>query len=466
MQRLDDLLCFRLLSSTVPKQFTSVTVANGRVILTVSDEYAVHLTVNGEEMNDPWQVLSLHLLLRPHSHKEKGLVTTGMDVTMADKEDDGVLPAVHMRRVIDVVTSRMAESTKPLVELHTIVHHLVVTLMMDILRTQAQTLKILAPTPPIPHGQAAPPLVVNYWSDNATHPSLKIRIDSTTTNLVIEHHPVIVDPLTGVEPQFKIVPTAISIENLLMQATRYHARSRIFALAQRMAAHPMLAHCVDMKDRDYVSVTLFGGWQLVVGVDYASGRFVARDSSLPTDLIPTLEDSFNADPMSIPDSASLLRTRAAVSYIERITHAIPLEAFRTLPIYNQNFPTSSSSSSTAHNTLYLRYPTIEANVHYHLCVTIAPNLTPTFTLVRVNTSQPIQPTQNNNTLIASTPGDSNPQHSVYPIPVSVKQPITGFSPPSPSFYYYHALLTQLQRRLMIRPWGELSASVHKGGPTS
>eukprot|EP00026_Physarum_polycephalum_P000776 Phypoly_transcript_00777.p1 GENE.Phypoly_transcript_00777~~Phypoly_transcript_00777.p1 ORF type:complete len:1315 (+),score=237.69 Phypoly_transcript_00777:105-4049(+) len=425
IQRLDDLLCFRLLSSSVPKQFTSVTVANGRVILTVSDEYTVHLTVNGEEMSDPWQVLSLHLLLRPHSHKEKG---TGTDVIMADKEEDGVLPAVHIRRVIDVLTLRMAESGNPLVEMHTIVHHLVVTLMMDILRTQAQSLKILAPTPPVPAGQVGavpPPLVVNYWTDNATRPSLKIRIDPATTNLVIEHHPVIVDPLTGTEPQFKLVPTAISIENLLMQATRHHARSRIFALAQRMVAHPMLAHCVDTKDRDYVSVTLFGGWRLVIGVDYTSGRFIARDSSLPADLISNLEDSFNAEPTSIPDSASQLRIRAAVCYIERITHAIPLEAFRTLPIYSQNIPTSSSSSSTSTstiNTLYLRYPTIEANVHYHLCITVAPNLVPTFALVRVNTTIPTQST-NNNTLIAST-GESNPQQSVYPIQMTVKQPIT------------------------------------------
>lgn len=435
MQRLDDLLCFRLLSSTVPKQFNSVTVANGRVILTVSDEYTVHLTVNGEEMNDPWQVLSLHLLLRPHSHKEKGSVGTGMDVIMADKDEDGVLPAVHIRRVIDVVTLRMAESPKPLVELHTFVHHLVVTLMMDILRTQAQTLKLLAPTPaPAVAGQAAP-LVVNYWNDNATHPSLKIRIDTTTTNLVIEHHPVIVDPLTGAEPRFKLVPTALSIENLLMQATRHHARSRIYALAQRLSAHPMLTHCVDTKDRDYVSVTLFGGWRLVIGVDYASGRFIARDSSLPTDLLANLEDSFNAEPSSIPDNASQLRIRAAICYIERITHAIPLEAFRTLPIYNQNIPTSSSTSTPANNTLYLRYPTIEPNVHYHLCVTVAPNLTPTFTLIRVNTSLPNQPTQNNTLIVSS--GESNPQQTVYPIPVTVKHPVTGnshlpLSLPSPS----------------------------------
>lgn len=411
-------------------------VSNGKVILTVKDEYTVHLTVNGEEMSDPWQVLSLQLLLRPHSHKEKNTMATD-----PDKDDDGVLPAVHIRRVIEVVTLRMAESATPLQELHTVVHYLVVTLMMDILRTQAQTLKILAPSPPAPPSGSAPlPLVVNYWTENinpsstihATPPSLKIQINPNTANLVIEHLPVIVDPLTGTEPHFKVTPTALSIENLLMQAVRHHARSRIYALAQRIRSHAMLATCVDDSNRDIVCVTLFGGWKLVIGVDYSTGRFVARDSSLPADIIPNLEDTFNSDPISIPEWASQLRVRAACAYVERITHVIPLESFRNLPLYSSpNQTLSSNASSPNHNTLYLRYPAIESSVHYHLCVAVAPDLTPTFTLVRVNAGA----TSNNNT---STPGSNQP---VYPIPITIRHPITGNSNTSFSYSLYHVFIT-------------------------
>lgn len=411
-------------------------VANGKVLLTVKDEYTVHLTVNGEEMNDPWQVLSLQLLLRPLSHKDKSAITTD-GIGGENKEEDGVLPAVHIRRVVDVVNLRMAESANPLQELHTIVHYLVVSLMMDILRTQALTLKLVAPSPQPPPGAPPLPLVVNYWNDNASHistssssananppPSLKIYIHPSSANLVIEHHPLIVDPLTGAEPQFKLVPTAISIENLLMQAVRHHARSRVYALAQRMRAHAMISQHVDDSSKDVVCVALFGGWRLVIGVDYTTGRYVARDSSLPPDLIPNLEDSFNADNTSIPDVAAQLRVRAVCAYVERITHVIPLESFRSLPQYSSsNSSSSSSSSAINHNTLYLRYPAIEPSVHYHLCVTVAPDLIPTFTLVRVTVGAPNTNSNNNNTNIASS--SSNSQQSVYPIPINVKHPITG-----------------------------------------
>lgn len=424
LQRLDDLLCFRLLSSVVPKQFSSVEVSNGRVICTVNDEYVVHLTVNGEDPAEhPWQVLSLRLLLRPNTHKDKSAVDGN------DKEDDGVLPPIHVRRVVDVVMQRMTESPTPLVELHTIVHHLVVTLMMDILRGQAQTLRLIPASAPVPPGSAPLPLTVNYWNDHSTHPSLRIRIDPTSS-LVVEHFPVIVDPITKAEPQFIVVPTSLSIENLLNQAIKFHSRKRIAEVAQKLRAHVTLAPSVDDTSGDYVAVTLFGGWRLVIGVDFATGKFVARDSSLPVDQISGLEESFNADSASIPEIASSLKIRAASHYVERITHAIPLEAFRTLPPINQPpnpitgviAPTPPPVTPTQ-NVLHLRYPVLEPTVQYYLSVTIAPDLTPSFALLSINNNTNANST--NNTLIAPMSGPT-PQ-SVFPISVAVKHPITGLN---------------------------------------
>lgn len=62
IHKLNEVVQLRLLDVDIPSQFSSITVSNGRAIITVKEEFEVTLTVMGERSTDPWRILNLNIL--------------------------------------------------------------------------------------------------------------------------------------------------------------------------------------------------------------------------------------------------------------------------------------------------------------------------------------------------------------------------------------------------------------------
>eukprot|EP01132_Coremiostelium_polycephalum_P003632 gene3632-4523_t len=228
LERMEDLIHYKLFSSDIPKEFDTPVVSNGRVQITVKDEYVVTLSIDGASEKSNWVVQSIDLLI----YSRKDLVGEGPIKVAYDNK---------MKYVLDRVQNRISSSQNPLFELHNILHFLCVSAQFDILASQIENLKktILKNNIRCVSGKDQS-ITVFYWlpdemsgiasggpsSQGNLHAlkniNFRLFIDETQ-QIKLVHTPNISHPKN--DNYFKI--SSLNIETLLLQAIELHAYHRV-----------------------------------------------------------------------------------------------------------------------------------------------------------------------------------------------------------------------------------------------
>lgn len=393
LKRLDDHICFRLLTEVIPKQLKIMKIDQGCAICRVADEYEVALASNGD-IKEPWQLIDIRLLVNSN-------IESGNSLT---------LHALQIQHIMRLVQEKMASSQQPLVDMHNILHELVVRMMLEALRTQAHSfVKDSRQFEGIKSVPKDNQLFVYYWAsltvgeENATH--LRIYVDEQT-QLKIEHRPPILDPTTGEIAVFSISPANVNLETLLLSAMHHHAYSLLHNLRTILttrSTNPPLAVLplispptasteTTTRAEQELRVYLFAGRELRVRVNNRTGRYViiSKQESISPD---ELAARIFANPEEIVGIAEELRYQAVLAYVERQAHVMGLEPYRSLslrpPTTSPIVPQPPASAPKSSNpppvfspyTLYLWYP--EVHGRYYLTVDLGQPLKPSFTLLRV-----------------------------------------------------------------------------------
>ncbi|KYQ92350.1 putative mediator complex subunit 14 [Tieghemostelium lacteum] len=128
MEKLNDIIKYKLFITDIPKEFEPIRVENGIAHIVVPNEYSATLSIDGGTEKSNWVLTSLNLYI--YSQK--------------DQNGEGPIKVAYenkMKYVQDRIQNRISSSSSPLFELHNIVHHLCITSQLDILISQIDGLK-------------------------------------------------------------------------------------------------------------------------------------------------------------------------------------------------------------------------------------------------------------------------------------------------------------------------------------
>ncbi|EGC37024.1 hypothetical protein DICPUDRAFT_150416 [Dictyostelium purpureum] len=245
LQRLDDIIKYKLFISSIPKEFEPIQVAikieisiniflilsaDGKAHIVVKDEYDVYITIDGGSEKSNWLILSLNLFVYSKRNSSgEGPIQVAYDE--------------RIRKVIERVQNRISSSPNPLYELHNIIHYLCISSQMDILASQVENLKktILKNNIRCVFGKDQS-ITVFYWLPEdinligvtqttlgnlnpSKNTNFKIFIDDSQ-KIKISHFPPVVHPKN--DNYFNI--SNLNIETILLQAIELNAYHKVFHL--------------------------------------------------------------------------------------------------------------------------------------------------------------------------------------------------------------------------------------------
>ncbi|EFA74870.1 putative mediator complex subunit 14 [Heterostelium album PN500] len=201
IDKLNNIICYKLFLSDVPSEFEPIRVENGRAYLTVKNEYEAFLTIDG-------------------ASEGKGPIKIRVDE--------------RVKEVTERIQNRLAHSKQPLHELHNIIHSLVVSAQLDSLSSQMDALKKTAFRSNIKCVQGKDlSLTIFFWIseeiansvgslDVKKHMNIKIYIDDSN-KLHVSYTPNIQNARS--DSSLRI--PSLNIETILMRAMELHAHFRV-----------------------------------------------------------------------------------------------------------------------------------------------------------------------------------------------------------------------------------------------
>ena len=217
LKRLNDVIRHRLVVSKVSPRFTDIKIADGKVILSVANEFEVSLMLMGDAPDTPWRLLNIEFLMEDYQTGGGKSLVHGMQVHY-----------IHQ-----IAQSRIMVEDDPLIDLYNTLHYFCLSLQLEVLHTQTKHLigmrwgefvKIDSYLP----GQE---LVISYCRPpaNSQHKSLpvipKICISTKDdhNSLVLHHTP---DIFTGghFEPGgLHLFSNSLSIEKIFSCISKQYA---------------------------------------------------------------------------------------------------------------------------------------------------------------------------------------------------------------------------------------------------
>jgi mediator of RNA polymerase II transcription subunit 14 len=268
LQKLDTMLRSQLLDVPLPKEVSSVKVANGMVTLLVDDEFEAQLTLGYRGNPSLWRVLHLKILVGENGRKLK-------------------LTSFQEASVKDDLERRMACLEDPLQILYSVLHEFCTAWVMDIIIRQVHALQkgrwkdairiefiqegssgtSVQPTTTgmgmtvdaeadIGSGKShfSPGLKVVYWLDvlkGVEPPFLRIE-QGADHNIACCHVPQIVDFENDYDAQFQINLTSIDVENLLLRTILCNIHTRLLEVYRALRNSSQLCR----TDSDVILHTL------------------------------------------------------------------------------------------------------------------------------------------------------------------------------------------------------------------
>ncbi|KAL6894916.1 hypothetical protein ACP4OV_007536 [Aristida adscensionis] len=417
LKKLNALVRAKLLETTLPKEISGVSVTDGVADVHVDGEFKVLLTLGYRGHFSLWRILHMELLVG---------------------EKNGPIKLEETRRYAlgDDIERRMAVADNPFMILHTVLHELCISLVMDTVIRQANVLRqgrwkdaikseLISDNgaaqsgnnAPVQLGQDGeldsggfkiPGLKLNYWVDEkssgSAEPDLSpfIKIEAGKDMLInCLHSSFILDPLTDKEADLSLDLSCIDVEGLILKAITCNRHTRLLEIQRdlskkfRVSQSPTdsvlkrgvhvesLQKKVDGRSsensctNEVLQVRAYGQSYIHLGIDIRSGRLLLQSSKniLPPSALLEFEEALNNGSPAADKVFDSLRTRS-------ILHLFAATGrFLGLKVHSQSQVTIKIPKSVLYGTdfIVMGFPQF-ANAYY-LLVQLDNDLRPVFHLL-------------------------------------------------------------------------------------
>lgn len=330
LQRLSQVIQYRLVCSELPPQMRRLKIENGRVKFLVEHEFEVTLTLMGDSPTIPWRLLDIDVLVEDHQ--------TG--------DGKGLVHSLQVNYIHRLVQSRLLDNEKPLHDLYRMLHSFCLSLQLEVLHSQIQRLvrERLGDSVRVEEYTAGKCLFVSYWRDqlkkekDGTVYKLSVHVseDDEGKPLQISHTPV----MTAEESRkvgLAIRNDHLSIEKLLIQTIEVRTHARLKELAKDLQKYvdgtceikdvPAVLHVPVLNP--YTSAEI-----LRVAVDIQRGTFLTSVPCSDHPVVQEIEENLNGDKRNIDKQIAKLRCELALLRCEKSVQQLPASSHRQLPFIN------------------------------------------------------------------------------------------------------------------------------------
>ncbi|CAM8963448.1 unnamed protein product [Rhodiola kirilowii] len=420
LRKLDTLVRSKLLETPLPKEFSCVSVTDGIASIEVDGEFKVLITLGYRGHLTLWRILNIELLVGENS----GLIKL-------DKTRKHVLG--------DDLERRMAESENPFRILHSVLHELCMTLVMDTVIRQVQALRqgrwkgaihfellsdgsgqggnststqMNQDVDAEYGGLRTPGLKLMYWldykknsisSDLGSCPFIRIEPGSDLRIKCI-HSTFIIAPSTGKEAVFALDHGCIDVEKLLLEVICCNRYTRLLEIQKQLTENGQICQAPgdvvlqiptnelsldnkqhdskvkDSKGQEVLCMRAYGSLFFTLSISIRNGRFLLQSSRnvfAPSILLDS-EEALNQANASVADIFSSLRCRSILHCFASIGRFLGLEVFEqgSTPV---KVPKSITVGSTS---LLLGFP--NCGRAYYLLVELDKDFKPHFQLLETH----------------------------------------------------------------------------------
>ncbi|KAJ7377755.1 Mediator of RNA polymerase II transcription subunit 14 [Desmophyllum pertusum] len=376
LQRLDQVIQHRLVTSTLPPEMGDMVIADGRVKFRVEHEFQVMLTLMGDEPSIPWRILSIDFLVQD----------------METGDGKSLVHALQAQYIHQLVQSRLFAEENPLVDLYKCLHSFCLSLQLQVLHFQAKQLitERWGDNVRIEEYAVGKRLVISYWRTRSTvqqgqQTAHRITICGDATDnptcLCVQHSPPLPFECT-VECISKVTPGDLYIEKLLTHTIKAQSNVKLKELLQILTQDSSLKPKVTMDDFCP---------SLAIQVSLGNGE----DNTVCSELENTLNSN-------LEQFLTMLRDARCQLYVKRYlksTVQLPVTATLTLPVVNMADHKLSQLSKHRLYILFRRHPSYCLVVEV-LCNKDSEEVTTKYHLLKV------KPAFGDDTSQASTPTDS------------------------------------------------------------
>ncbi|WAR07451.1 MED14-like protein [Mya arenaria] len=359
LQRLNQVIQYRLVSSELPKHMRKLKIENGRVKFLVEHEFQVTLTLMEDSPVIPWRLLHIDILVENHE--------TG--------DGKALVHSLQVGYIHRVAQSRLLDNDKPL---------------HDLYRAQKLIRERLGDSLYIDEYSVGKCLTVSYWRDfmkkekekvpDAIRYRLSVHVNEEDDDkqLCVSHTPAML-PDECRRVGTNIHSEHLSLERLLMTTVEVRTRTKLKDLAysiQRfiegkceirdlpLALHvPVLHPCTSTE-------------QLRITIDAQRGMMMASLPSIDLPVLKELEDSLNGDRKVIQKHLVKLRLHLTMLRCERSVECLHTVARQQLPLVNkEDHPIKDLPPQRLYITVpkqtnhHVDSPPRSVQFHYHMLET-------------------------------------------------------------------------------------------------
>jgi mediator of RNA polymerase II transcription subunit 14 len=262
LPKLNTLLRSQLLEVSPPKEISSATVSDGRVVLHVEGQFKVQVTLGYRGHISLWRILHLELLVGERSGPVK-------------------LAEPQRFSIGDDLERRMAAAENPFAILYSVLHELCIALIIDTVIRQVKTLRqgrwkdainfelisdintgqgvnighsqVPADGEADTSGMKTPGIKIMYWLDRirviggadlGCIPFLKIE-PGQDQHITCSHNIFLIDPMTGNEAEFVLNQSCIDVERLLLRAISCNIHTRLLEVQRVLKSNGRLCQAED-----------------------------------------------------------------------------------------------------------------------------------------------------------------------------------------------------------------------------
>ncbi|XP_062570330.1 mediator of RNA polymerase II transcription subunit 14-like isoform X3 [Saccostrea cucullata] len=352
LQRLTQVIQYRLVATDLPQQMRKLKVENGRVKFHVEHEFEATLTLMGDSPKIPWRLLDISLLVEdPETGDGKSLVHS-----------------LQINYIHQLVQSRLMDNERPLHDLYRVLHTFCLSLQLEVLHSQTQRLikDRMGDSICVEKYDIGKCLSVSYWRDPTRREksqeallfrlSVHVAEDDDGRPLQISHFPSMsVEESSRVGLAIK--SNHLSMERLLIQTIEVRGLVKLKDLAKDLQKFTEGACEIrDLPNALHVPLLepSMESEKLRVMVDCQRGNLLASiPAAKDVQEVEDLEDALNGDRKSLDRLIRNLRLRLCVMRCEKSAQYLPTTCQKHLSFINlTNHPLEKISKSR----LYIRVP--------------------------------------------------------------------------------------------------------------
>ena len=277
LKRLNEVIQHRLVVSKVSPQFTNIKIGDGKVCLTVANEFEVSLMLMGDAPETPWRLLNIEFLMEDYQTGGGKSLVHGMQVHY-----------IHQ-----IVQSRLMVEEDPLIDLYNTLHYFCLSLQLEVLHTQSKRLigmrwgEFVKIDEYIP-GQK---LILSYCRpSNISQPQQKVPPASPTIciktakndhiSLVLHHTPDIFKPrdVTQKPGGLHLSSNCLSIEKIFSCVSKQYAVHQLTKLWTELKSDTFFQNNVFLDENSpFLSIQPFSDCSssdvVKISLDSRSGKF-------------------------------------------------------------------------------------------------------------------------------------------------------------------------------------------------